>query len=134
MGNFKGPTEGGSGGKRGHSNMEHWTETEKLKGSSRIHRRRDDLHYSREGIDEYTRKYLQPYWFPLDQGIGIGITAYSEGEAISLAEECLKKYYPNQELGKPIIGLSVNELDQGHVIPNMGPINLKGVWFPKENV
>jgi len=99
MGNYKGPTEGGAGGKRGHSNMEHWTETKELKESSRIHRRRDDLHYSREGIDEYTRKYLQPYWFPLNRGIGIGVTAYSEEDAILLASEYLKSYYPNQPKG-----------------------------------
>ena len=36
MSTYKGPTEGGSGGKRGHSNMEHWTTTEELKESSKI--------------------------------------------------------------------------------------------------
>jgi len=42
MGKYKVPTEGGSGGKRGHSNMEHWTHTEELKDASRKHRRRND--------------------------------------------------------------------------------------------
>ncbi|PJA31432.1 MAG: hypothetical protein CO187_09440 [Zetaproteobacteria bacterium CG_4_9_14_3_um_filter_53_7] len=35
----KGSTEGGSGGKRGHSNMEHWQRTEEIKRSSRVKRR-----------------------------------------------------------------------------------------------
>ncbi len=53
MGNYKGPTEGGSGGKRGHSAMEHWTKTEELKDTSKIHRRVDDLRSANEGVDEY---------------------------------------------------------------------------------
>ncbi len=39
MSTMKGPTEGGSGGKRGHSNMEHWVTTEEIKESSKIRRR-----------------------------------------------------------------------------------------------
>ena len=39
MSTTKGPTEGGSGGKRGHSNMEHWEYTEELKESSKVRRR-----------------------------------------------------------------------------------------------
>ena len=42
MSNFKGPTEGGSGGKRGHSNMEHWVTTEEIKESTRTRRRKND--------------------------------------------------------------------------------------------
>ncbi|WP_422412540.1 MULTISPECIES: hypothetical protein [unclassified Endozoicomonas] len=39
---MKGPTEGGSGGKRGHSNMEHWVTTEELKESSKVRRRNNE--------------------------------------------------------------------------------------------
>lgn len=39
MGLPKGPTEGGSGGKRGHSNMEHWGYTEEVKFVARKLRR-----------------------------------------------------------------------------------------------
>ena len=35
----KGKTEGGSGGKRGHSNMNHWSKTEEIKTASRKQRR-----------------------------------------------------------------------------------------------
>ncbi len=34
--NYKGPTEGGSDGKRGHSGMEHWVKTKEIKDSIRI--------------------------------------------------------------------------------------------------
>jgi len=41
MGNPKGPSEGGSGGKRGHSNMEHSAYTVEVKRAARKRRRLD---------------------------------------------------------------------------------------------
>lgn len=38
-GTRKTKTEGGSGGKKGHSNMTHWTTTEEIKDSTRKARR-----------------------------------------------------------------------------------------------
>lgn len=134
MSNYKGPTEGGSGGKRGHSAMEHWTDTKELKDSSRVHRRQDDRKHSREGIDKDTRNLLESYWFPLERALGIGVTAYSLSEASRMAERCLEHFFDGDELGEPTIGVCVEDLDQGHVVPNMGPINFKGVWFPKCNI
>ncbi len=42
MGLYKGPTEGGSGGKRGHSGMEHWGYTDEVKEFARRRRRIED--------------------------------------------------------------------------------------------
>jgi hypothetical protein len=42
MGVPKGPTEGGSGGKRGHSAMEHWGFHDKVKEAARRRRRIND--------------------------------------------------------------------------------------------
>lgn len=42
MANIKGKTEGGSGGKRGHSNMNHWVKTEEIKDGARRQRRQED--------------------------------------------------------------------------------------------
>jgi hypothetical protein len=53
MGKYKGPTEGGSGGKRGHSGMEHWTESEEVKEASRKHRRKNDRKESDRGVRDY---------------------------------------------------------------------------------
>lgn len=41
MGIFKGPSEGGSGGKLGHSNMEHWGYNDEVKDAARKRRRLD---------------------------------------------------------------------------------------------
>lgn len=46
------PSEGGSGGKRGHSNMEHWFFTEEIKDAARVRRRQDARAQVREGIAE----------------------------------------------------------------------------------
>ena len=134
MANYKGPAKGGSGGKRGHSGMEHWVTTEEIKESSKVTRRKDDLLYSSEGIDEATRKYLTTYWFPLTEGIGIGVTAYSEEEAFKMATKCSKLYFENQKVKNPVVGIKAAELDQEHVVPNMGPINLRGIWYPNVNL
>ncbi len=39
MGIMKGKSEGGSGGKRGHSNMDHWGTTDEIKIASKKRRR-----------------------------------------------------------------------------------------------
>ncbi|MBZ0173189.1 MAG: hypothetical protein K8E66_12465 [Phycisphaerales bacterium] len=56
MGTPKGPTEGGSGGKRGHSNMEHWAESAEIKDATRTRRRLD----SQAEIDEQLKELDQP--------------------------------------------------------------------------
>jgi hypothetical protein len=33
-----------------------------------------------------------------------------------------------------IENIDVQLLDKGHVIPNMGPVVFKGVWFPRLNM
>jgi hypothetical protein len=53
MANYKGPTEGGSDGKRGHSNMEHWTYTEELKETSKVQRRIDSRSMEKEATDKF---------------------------------------------------------------------------------
>ena len=52
MANMKGPSEGGSGGKRGHSAMEHWAHTEEIKEAARTQRRIDDRQQSVGGTAE----------------------------------------------------------------------------------
>ncbi|HEY1784966.1 MAG TPA: hypothetical protein VGG30_05425 [Pirellulales bacterium] len=48
MGVSKGPSEGGSGGKRGHSGMEHWMTTEEIKEAAKRRRRLIDKEEVRE--------------------------------------------------------------------------------------
>ncbi len=52
MSRLKRPTEGGSGGKRGHSNMEHWERTEEIKKATKVLRRKNDKVVIRREVDE----------------------------------------------------------------------------------
>ena len=61
MANLKGPTEGGSGGKRGHSNMEHWVPTEEIKAATKIKRRSNQKKIIRQEMDEIKHNSATDY-------------------------------------------------------------------------
>jgi hypothetical protein len=67
---------------------------------------------------------------PAGAKIGIGVTAESPTEAIRLVSFLMfsNKKIPYEYLIAEIP--SIQELDQKHVIPNMGNILIKGIWFP----
>lgn len=80
------------------------------------------------------------YWFEFDlekykdipYGIvlGCGITAYNYEDALSIL---LTKVFVNKSLPKVlkmIEDVDLRKLDHNHVLPNMAPVNLRGVWFP----
>ncbi len=52
MGLTKGPSEGGSGGKLGHSGMDHWGYTEEVKEAARRRRRINDNESVQEQLEE----------------------------------------------------------------------------------
>lgn len=52
MADTKGKTEGGSGEKRGHSNMNHWVKTEEIKDGARRQRRQEDKMKAGFGFSE----------------------------------------------------------------------------------
>lgn len=54
MGIMKGPAEGGSGGKRGHSNMEHWVYSHEVKHASKKRRRLESKKRVRESLRSRT--------------------------------------------------------------------------------
>lgn len=72
---------------------------------------------------------LQRFWFPASVGLGIGVTAWSIEEAKKFANIALMSLPTVAKLGEPVIGVDIRNLDQRHVIPNMLPCNLHGVWY-----
>jgi hypothetical protein len=73
---------------------------------------------------------LHRYWFPASVGFGVGVTAFSIEEARGLAKRALQFLPAGASLGEPIQDIDIAQLEQQHVIPNMGPCNLRGVWYP----
>lgn len=76
---------------------------------------------------------LIPFWFQISEGLGYGVTATSQEEAMRL----LGLYgYPRagEEVTAVMSGVTFADLDQNHVVPNAGPVVVRGVWFPRHNV
>lgn len=73
---------------------------------------------------------LTPYWFPVPGHGGIGVTAASLAEAAELATAAAV------ERGWPLDPRSVQQnvdvatLDGERVVPRMGDVRRRGVWFP----
>ena len=74
---------------------------------------------------------LTVYWFDVPGILGFGVTAYSLEDARFLLEA---EGYLVDPAWNVIEDVSLLDLDQGHVIPNVGPPCLRGVWYPCCNV
>lgn len=83
---------------------------------------------------------LISYWFefesidetncPFVLRKGCGVTAYDYNDAISLLHEKIFIGDTMPAIKKIIESIEVSELDQNHVVPNMGIIIARGIWFP----
>jgi len=76
---------------------------------------------------------LTTFWFNTSSDLGFGVTAESQ----AAAEELLRKYgYPPRgvEITGVVAGIEFAALDQKHVVPNAGPVVVKGIWYPRHNV
>jgi hypothetical protein len=76
---------------------------------------------------------LIPFWFKTNTGLGYGVTASSQDAAMEL----LRTFgypRPGEEIMEVVTDVGFAALDQNHVVPNAGPIVVRGVWFPKHNV
>ncbi len=111
MGTYKGPTEGGSGGKRGHSNMEHWVTTEEIKESTKSLRRNNDKKEINSAMNNYRNESNQ---------LTIDFDKIESKMYLKITKEVVKKYnletnkklvigfnekFQEFKLGKAIIGL-----------------------------
>lgn len=77
---------------------------------------------------------LRRYWFPLTTARGIGVTAATDAEAAALAIDAQRRTAPTATLLEPLVDVDVSALDPDHVLPNIGPVVVRGVWFPRENL
>ena len=84
-------------------------------------------------------KTLRRYWFTFEKlgkpsalNLGCGVTAYDYDDAISLLGQ---RVFVGRQLPE-IVGYSedvdVSGLDPKHVLPNIGVVTVRGIWFPKD--
>lgn len=83
---------------------------------------------------------LKRYWvefeitlagnYPAGLGYGCGVTAYDKNDALRILNVQIFKTTSIPPIKKVIEDVNLQSLDQEHVIPNMKPPLLRGVWFP----
>lgn len=74
------------------------------------------------------------YWFSSSCSLGVGVTAFSAADAEALIRDAGLRPGIDVDLEHYISNVDVRSLDQSHVVPNMGPPNVRGVWFPCLNL
>jgi hypothetical protein len=82
---------------------------------------------------------LETFWFSFPEDLympfGIGVTAYSELDAWRLMDACgVTEWFSSVK--KVVVQKSIRfqELHQGNIVPNIGPMQLRGVWYPCMNI
>ena len=83
---------------------------------------------------------LRRYWFkfditiqnnpPIGTLVGCGVTAYNYDDAMNLIKEMVFKTINIPPLIECIEDVNVLSLDSNHVLPNMGLVTVRGIWFP----
>lgn len=67
---------------------------------------------------------------PLGARIGVGVTAWSLEDALTLTRDGVFSGNEAPAVREVVHDVDVSTLDPGHVLPNMGNPLLRGVWFP----
>lgn len=82
---------------------------------------------------------LKRYWFTFDKGetqlpfglkIGCGITGYNQKDAIHILEAVVLSNFSGITYANIKSDFGSSFLDENRVVPNMGDLTLRGVWFP----
>ena len=75
-------------------------------------------------------EFENPKDVPAGMGWGCGITANSLDDALSLLRERALKNRDIPTIKRIVEDVNIEELDSGHIRPNMGNIFVRGIWYP----
>jgi hypothetical protein len=80
---------------------------------------------------------LHRYWFsfekfdrPTPLNLGCGVTAFDYDDAIKLLNERIFSSEKFPRIVNCIADIDVSTLDPNHVLPNLGLVSDRGIWFP----
>ena len=83
-------------------------------------------------------KSLRRFWFvfehlgtPTPLNLGCGVTAFDYDDAVNILR---KRVFVGMNLPgilECIENIDVSTLDRKHVLPNLGLVTARGVWFPQ---
>jgi hypothetical protein len=65
---------------------------------------------------------------------GFGVTAFSREDAFALLHARGYALSPDDPAVQVTEDVQVADLDQNHIVPNMGPMVFRGVWYPLANL
>jgi hypothetical protein len=68
---------------------------------------------------------------PIGSQRGCGVTAHNIADAKVLLSEKMFNQAPIPDFKRCIENVDISTLDQNHVVPNMGNIFERGIWFPQ---
>jgi hypothetical protein len=89
-------------------------------------------------------KKMTRYWFEFEisrsdiekfpaycgLGWGCGVTANNLDDAREILQSRIFRDNPFPKIKRVIEGIDVSTLDSNHVLPNIGLVPVRGVWFP----
>lgn len=67
---------------------------------------------------------------PIGTGWGCGVTAYDKEDAINLMKKLIFKDWKDIPILSSKENITLDDLEQNHVAPNIGNIMIRGIWFP----
>jgi hypothetical protein len=67
---------------------------------------------------------------PVGTWLGCGVTAYDKEDAIKLLKQLLFKNWNSVPVLSIKENISINDLDQHDVAPDIGNIQVRGIWYP----
>lgn len=83
---------------------------------------------------------LTAFWIvPQREGVshhGFGVTAFSLHDALRIIDELGYGGELPADTSRLIIreNIQLSDLDPNHVIPNIGPIGIRGMWYPLQQI
>jgi hypothetical protein len=83
--------------------------------------------------------WLTSYWIVTPEPhapLGFGVTAFSLDDALrTICSEGYEQYLPaDRSLLRVTENVTINDLDQKNVVPRMGPMVMRGIWYPCLNI
>lgn len=73
---------------------------------------------------------MKKYWFHCKNGISIGVTSYNLADAIRIISLERDVYRMEPDFEGIACDITLRDIDENHVVPNMGSIVNRGIWFP----
>jgi hypothetical protein len=83
----------------------------------------------KQGFDDKILGHVRIRWQTHPINLGCGVTAFDIDDAMLL----IRRAFPDLSLQTPLDvteNIDVSTLDAGHVVPNMGNIFVRGIWWP----